>query len=562
MPDTLTTEERAAIDRAVAAGRVQKIPRGQSAYAVEYDQKTGYLRYTSTGANPSWHNSIQRGARKAQRAAGPRPKKSRPLDPKVQQEIAAIKDMATAGAHWGEVEAAFPHLKESQITYRLKATGSTLAPRPRPHEVRRARIAEMVDAGTWTGPQICEALNISRPTLAADLKALGKAVADASRQKRGAATTEARVETITKLAAEGRGRKEIAEATGLAESTIYRIAKDHRIDVPNKAGTAPRPHVEERRARIGELVAEGLTVRQIAERMGRDVKATRKDISVMGLKATPAPKGKHGSGDVASVEKAATQARARDRMQKTVIKDRRRFKTGPVAGGTYQRTAPQEAKETLFPNMRRQPGEEVVLKDGANSQKIGGDVLVGHLRGAKIFTLTLEERATCPTTCAHWRGCYGNGMNRAPRFAHGAALQKAIREEVAAHCKRHALVLIRTHVLGDFYSSGYVSMWSDLLAQHPNLTVFGFTAWRVGTKIGDAIASVRAVYPRRFMIRESGRTGTWGSFTITDPLPEKTIGDAVVCPEQRETNLGETNRHCGNCAVCWSTDAPVAFIKH
>ena len=48
---------------------------------------------------------------------------------------------------------------------------------------------------------------------------------------------------------------------------------------------------------------------------------------------------------------------------------------------------------------------ENVLKCGRNNSKIGGDVLVGRLRGARIFTLTLEERATCPRSCAMWRAC-------------------------------------------------------------------------------------------------------------------------------------------------------------
>src|SRR5262249_24811065 len=34
-------------------------------------------------------------------------------------------------------------------------------------------------------------------------------------------------------------------------------------------------------------------------------------------------------------------------------------------------------------------------------------------------TLTLEERATCPTTCRHWRDCYGNKMHRAQRWQRG-----------------------------------------------------------------------------------------------------------------------------------------------
>jgi hypothetical protein len=43
----------------------------------------------------------------------------------------------------------------------------------------------------------------------------------------------------------------------------------------------------------------------------------------------------------------------------------------------------------------------------------------------------------------------------------------------------------------------------------------------------------------------------------------KTIGDAVVCPEQRDAMEGDARSvHCGSCGVCWSTEAPVAFVEH
>jgi hypothetical protein len=37
-----------------------------------------------------------------------------------------------------------------------------------------------------------------------------------------------------------------------------------------------------------------------------------------------------------------------------------------------------------------------LLKDGHQSRKIGKIIAKGHRRGWPIFTLTLEERATCP----------------------------------------------------------------------------------------------------------------------------------------------------------------------
>lgn len=49
--------------------------------------------------------------------------------------------------------------------------------------------------------------------------------------------------------------------------------------------------------------------------------------------------------------------------------------------------------------------ERTVVKSAYNSAKIGNEVQKGKWRGFSIFTVTLEERATCPTYCKHWRSC-------------------------------------------------------------------------------------------------------------------------------------------------------------
>jgi hypothetical protein len=212
-----------------------------------------------------------------------------------------------------------------------------------------------------------------------------------------------------------------------------------------------------------------------------------------------------------------------------------------VAGGSYGVLADADATGTIFSSRVRAVGpDDRVLKDGAMNAKIGGDVLVGRLNGARIFTLTLEERATCPRSCAHLAGCYGNAMPHPVRWQADDAFEDRLSLEIAELCAAHETVLVRLHILGDFYSARYVWLWLGYLTLHPNLNVFGFTAWTEDSAIGEAVATVRAMEPDRFMIRNSGRTGTWGSFDITDPFPEKTIGDAIVCPEQRESNLGDS----------------------
>lgn len=60
---------------------------------------------------------------------------------------------------------------------------------------------------------------------------------------------------------------------------------------------------------------------------------------------------------------------------------------------------------TIFPStVYRVEGLRNVLIEGKNSRKIGDRIMKGPAKGFPIFTLTLEERKTCPV-CAHWRSC-------------------------------------------------------------------------------------------------------------------------------------------------------------
>ncbi len=353
----------------------------------------------------------------------------------------------------------------------------------------------------------------------------------------------------------------------VAEGKVQRVQ-----EAKKRVGGRRDPKVTERRNRLAGHVQSGRTVEQIAEAEGVKAHVVRGDARYMGLTLPRRRPGrpKSSSGDKAAIAKAE---RASKKARK--VKDRRRFKTAPVPMGNPAILVPGDTDGTRFPSRVFEPdGNELVLKDGANNSKIGGDVLVGRLKGAYIATLTLEERATCPRSCGHWRSCYGNSMDHARRWKHGPVLENKIRQEVAIACEKNDHVLIRLHVLGDFYSFEYVCLWAELLDTFENLTVFGFTAWQVGTEIGDAIFKLRGVYPDRFMIRTSGTTGPWGSFTVDFPTEAKTIGDALVCPEQRYSMLSCNDKkakfrgkhrgsiHCGNCGACWATDRPIAFVVH
>ena len=58
---------------------------------------------------------------------------------------------------------------------------------------------------------------------------------------------------------------------------------------------------------------------------------------------------------------------------------------------------------------------EKIIKKSTNI-KLGKKVTKGKFNGFPIFTVTLQERATCPTDCIHWSNCYGNNMPFATRY--------------------------------------------------------------------------------------------------------------------------------------------------
>lgn len=212
---------------------------------------------------------------------------------------------------------------------------------------------------------------------------------------------------------------------------------------------------------------------------------------------------------------------------------------------------------TIYPGSVISPADNPrCLIPGENNRKIGGQVLKGHLQGLPIFTLTLEERATCPVSCRHWRSCYGNQMNWSKRFQAGEELEKWLPIEVAMLLRANPQgILVRLHVLGDFYSVEYVKLWARLIEEHPNLHVFGFTA-RLGCEIGDALIDLTTrMWPRFAMRFSNAPTDALSTVSIEHPFqkPES----AVVCPAQEGRTAG-----CGSCALCWTTKKQIAFLQH
>lgn len=200
-----------------------------------------------------------------------------------------------------------------------------------------------------------------------------------------------------------------------------------------------------------------------------------------------------------------------------------------------------------------------VLVSGRSNVKIGRDVRKGWARGYWIYTLSLEERATCPTSCRHWASCYGNNMPYAKRVDHrdAAGLLIALEREVArlVAVKGRVGVMVRLHALGDFFDPRYVRFWGSLLERYPTLAIYGYAAWPRWSPIGVVIAETKEAYGRRFAIRWSN-----GRREADCTVPIRHIDEAVnatVCPEQ----TGRTAA-CATCGLCWGSTRNIAFLEH
>lgn len=200
-----------------------------------------------------------------------------------------------------------------------------------------------------------------------------------------------------------------------------------------------------------------------------------------------------------------------------------------------------------------------VLKPVTN-KKLFKKVLKGKFKDYRILTLTLEERATCPRSCHHWGTCYGNNMPFAHRLEHGDDLIYKIDSELyQQHGKK---LLVRLHILGDFWSPEYVYAWHKWLSLYPDLAVWGYTHnWpdspvKKERDIAHAISETRHVFKDRFNIRWSDRPDLPYSANSEDlQQPEK--GKALICPEQ----LGGDG--CGKCTLCWDQpDRQIIFKTH
>jgi len=206
---------------------------------------------------------------------------------------------------------------------------------------------------------------------------------------------------------------------------------------------------------------------------------------------------------------------------------------------------------SIFPSKITTLGEP--LKQ-ANSTKVGHRFVKGPLCGMPIYALTLEERKTCNRACPQWRACYGNNMRWAQRQETRGLMRRLGNQLAKLEAKHPGGFAVRLHVLGDFFSVGYVEFWLMQLRARPALHVFGFTHRTAADPIGRAIEQVKRIVGfRRFGIRWSDSDEDCAANVVGGPARQS----GVLCPAQTH------GRKCANCAICLSPHVPtILFQEH
>lgn len=185
---------------------------------------------------------------------------------------------------------------------------------------------------------------------------------------------------------------------------------------------------------------------------------------------------------------------------------------------------------------------------------------VGPFKGMPLYSLTLEERATCPSDCGAWDICYGSNMPFATRWDTsdgGLLLMQKLREELDGLDRKHPRgYSLRLHVLGEFFSLDYVDFWYDQLRARPALNIYGYT--HVSGALRDAIDDVAATFGVRFVIFQSQAPTGFSARPAALLEGEEGADKLPICPEQTKQSPGCLA--CGLCTMRWVRG--VTFKKH
>lgn len=197
-----------------------------------------------------------------------------------------------------------------------------------------------------------------------------------------------------------------------------------------------------------------------------------------------------------------------------------------------------------------------ILQSVDSNTKIGkgGNVITrGIWRGMPMYSLTLEERKTCPSNCSQWDTCYGNNSPFRIRVAIDSTFYDKLEAELAKLNEKHKQgFVVRLHVLGDFPDKDYVLFWEFQIMRFANLHLFGYTHHKKTSDIGYQIHLMNYWHLDRSKIRFSDSTV---EFRANVEPEGKATG--IICPEQ----TGKT-KSCLTCGLCWGIDKPITFLQH
>jgi hypothetical protein len=211
---------------------------------------------------------------------------------------------------------------------------------------------------------------------------------------------------------------------------------------------------------------------------------------------------------------------------------------------------------TIYQKSIKLPHEFDTLKKGSSNKKLGFKITAKKWKGKRLYSLTLVERETCPTSCHHWNDCYGNNMPFAHRFS-TEGLTDQLHFEIDYLMRKHKQgIVIRLHVLGDFYSLDYVNFWQKMMLEYPELCIFGYTGRELDSPIGGAIHLLNLRFSDRFVVRysrnnDSQELGKWFA------AEESFEGKSFDCPEQTKKVA-----NCASCGLCWMAPKTVRFTTH
>lgn len=304
---------------------------------------------------------------------------------------------------------------------------------------------------------------------------------------------------------------------------------------------------EPRQSRLKKLWTDNVDVKDIADQLGTSRGAIYLQANKLGL-----PR-RRNRGRPRSTDQRPPRAKSDPTKQ-------RRFAGVESHDGPKITLAPYHPASregtTFFPSTVRPASMMVrLLKSGEHSRKIGAQITKGRWKGMPIFTLTLEERETCPRNCLEWATCYGNNMHFAQRISDDGTLTRRLWGELASLAAAHpAGFVVRLHVLGDFYSTAYVAFWRQALVDFPPLRVFGFTARDASTDIGKMLSQMAAEQWDRFAVRLSGGGQAERCSEVVDKAEDAT---GLSCPAE-----SDPDRCCATCGLCWATTRTISFVRH